>query len=513
MFLTINRIVIGVGVIMLQVAFSVPSICVADDALGLFDSQSSIGTPKTTGLAKYDSDRQEYRIAGAGKNMWLDQDECHFAWKKMKGDFILRTRAKLEGKGVELHRKLGWMVRSSLDANSPHVNATVHGDGLVALQSRRTVGGQTEGLKSKLMNADVIQLERKGKRYIMSVARFGGTLVSSQLDEIDLGDEVYVGLFVCSHNEDVSETGVFKNVRITVPAKENFRPYQDYLDSRLETLDVQTGERRVVFNAAGSIQAPNWTPDGKALIYNSKGRLYSLPLDSPTPVLLDTGFAIRNNNDHVLSPDGQSIGISHQAKKERQSVIYTVPVLGGTPKRVTDKAPSYLHGWSPDGKSLLYTGKRDGQFDIYRISTNGGKETRLTNTPALDDGAESSPDGKFIFFNSARTGKMQIWRMNSDGTDQQQLTFGKRNEWFPHVSPNGKHIVFLSFPENIKAEDHPFYKRVLLKMMNIDGGDPRIIAYVYGGQGSINVPSWSPDSRHIAFVSCTQRKAKQPVRP
>ena len=169
MFLSLNRVMTVVGTIVLQVALSTPSACIAGDKVGLFDSQSAVGHPKMAGIAKYNPAKEEYRVAGAGKNMWLDRDECHFVWKKMTGNFVLRTRANLEGKGVELHRKLGWMVRSSLDANSPHVNATVHGDGLTSLQCRRTVGGQTEGLKSELTNADVIQLERKGDRYIMSV--------------------------------------------------------------------------------------------------------------------------------------------------------------------------------------------------------------------------------------------------------------------------------------------------------------------------------------------------------
>jgi Tol biopolymer transport system component len=178
-------------------------------------------------------------------------------------------------------------------------------------------------------------------------------------------------------------------------------------------------------------------------------------------------------------------------------------VTGGTPKRVTANAPSYLHGWSPDGKYLIYTAERQGEFDIYQISVDGGQEVRLTNTKGLDDGSEYSPDGKYVYFNSARTGTMQLWRMKPDGNGQEQLTHDELNDWFPHVSPDGKRLVFISFPKDVAPDDHPFYKHVYLRTMPIGGTEPKVIAYLYGGQGTINVSSWAPDNRHVAFVSNT----------
>ncbi|MCJ7488480.1 MAG: biopolymer transporter TolR, partial [Candidatus Aminicenantes bacterium] len=219
---------------------------------------------------------------------------------------------------------------------------------------------------------------------------------------------------------------------------------------------------------------------------------------------LETGFATANNNDHVLSFDGKRLGISHHSAEDKdESIVYVLPVKGGTPKRVTPKGPSYLHGWSPDGRSLVYTGGRDGNYDVYRIPVEGGDEVRLTDAPGLDDGPEYAPDGRAIYFNSARTGDMRIWRMAPDGSGQEPVTSGELHDWFPHVSPDGKRIVFLSFQKDIAAEDHPFYKQVYIRMMSAaDGPDePRVIAYVYGGQGTINVPSWSPDGKKIAFVS------------
>jgi Tol biopolymer transport system component len=238
------------------------------------------------------------------------------------------------------------------------------------------------------------------------------------------------------------------------------------------------------------------------LIYNKTGLLYNFDLKTNTPTVINTGLANKNNNDHVLSFDGKQIGISHNNPDDKgQSIVYTVPIHGGEPKRVTDLGPSYLHGWSPDGKYLIYTANRNDNYDIYKISVKGGKETRLTTANGLDDGSEYSPDGKYIYFNSVRSGMMQLWRMKPDGSKQEQLTSDEYNNWFPHVSPDGKWIAFLSFMKDVPPGDHPFYKHVYLRLMPANGGTPKVIAYVYGGQATINVPSWSPDSKKIAFVS------------
>jgi dipeptidyl aminopeptidase/acylaminoacyl peptidase len=422
----------------------------------------------------------------------------------MTGDFIVRTHARFHGAGVDPHRKLGWIVRRTLDAGSAYVDAAIHGDGLTSLQFRRTDGAITEQVQSAVKAADVIQLERKGRVYTMSVARFSDTFARTEIADVDLGDEVYVGLFVCSHNPKVKETATFSNVRIVVPPKEGWRPYRDYIGSNLEVMEVATGARQVLATSPISLQAPNWTPDDKALIYNSEGRLHRFDLASKTASVIDTGFATRNNNDHVLSWGGTMLGISHHSADDNgRSVVYTLPVTGGTPKRVTANAPSYFHSWSPDNQFLIYTGQRDGELDIYRIAATGGDEVRLTTAKGVDDGSEYTPDGQWIYFNSMRTGRMQIWRMKPDGSGQEQITNDELNNWFPHIAPDGRSIVILSYGLDVAPEEHPFYRQVYLRSMNLDGSGLKVIAYLYGGQGTINVPSWSPDSRRIAFVSNT----------
>jgi TolB protein len=480
----------------------------AQTPVGVFDAHSDVGRVRHAGSVSYDAQSQSYTIAGSGQNMWETRDDFQFVWKRLSGNFILSTRARFSGAGVEEHRKIGWTIRPTMESNGPHVTAALHGDGLTSLQFRRAAGAITEEAKSadSLPGADaVIQLERRDGVYIMSVARFGDTLATQQLTDVRLPDTVYVGLFVCAHNDTVVERGVFSNVRITKPAPATLVPYRDYLGSHLEILDVASGNATIVHQYRGSFQAPNWTLDGKALIYAQEGRLYRFDLASRSAAAINTGFATRNNNDHVLSFDGRMLAISNHLPEDSgaASIVYTVPASGGTPKRITAQGPSYLHGWSPDGRWLVYVGERNDEYDIYKIPSGGGEEVRLTQAPGLDDGPEYTPDGKYIYFSSVRSGRMQIWRMRPDGSGQEQITNDGLNNWFPHISPDGKWMVFISFPPEVAANDHPFYKHVLLRLMPVGGGPARVLAYVYGGQGTINVPSWSPDGKRFAFVSNT----------
>ena len=473
-----------------------------DYSKSIFDGHTDIGACNLKGDLVFNPAGQEYTISGSGENIWSASDQFHFAWKKLQGDFILSARVKFTGEGSHPHRKAGWMIRQNTDPGSEHISATVHGDGLTSLQYRLSPGAEMSERKSDVVAPDVIQLERKGNRFIFSCAVTGETLDTVMITSDAMTGEVYAGLFICSHDNNVVEKARFSNVRITRPAKDDFVPYRDFIGSNLEVMDVETGMRKVIYQSPVSIQAPNWSADGKYLIYNSGGLLYKFDLDKGEPEVISSGFATSNNNDHVLSFDGKMLGISHHVADEKNnSIVFTMPVEGGTPERITPLGPSYLHGWSPDGRYLTYTAGRLDNYDIYKISVRKKKEIRLTDAPELDDGPEYSPDGKYIYFNSARTGTMQIWRMRPDGSQQEQLTFDEYNNWFPHVSPDGKRIVLLSFLPDVRADDHPFYKHVYIRMMSVDGGTPQVIAYLYGGQGTINVPSWSPDSKKIAFVS------------
>lgn len=275
--------------------------------------------------------------------------------------------------------------------------------------------------------------------------------------------------------------------------------------SYVHTLDIATGKIDTVLTVRDHLEAPNWHPSNY-LILNRRGRLYTLDLQTRLWKELNTGFATACNNDHGISPDKQWLAISHNDKsdpspKPYKSVIYILPINGGTPRRVTKEVVSYWHGWSPDGKTLAYCAERNGNYDVFTIPVTGGEEKRITTTEGLDDGPEYSPDGRFIYFNSYRSGHMHLWRMLADGTNPEQLTFDDNSNWFPHPSPDGQWIAWIAYTSDEKQQ-HLFGKNVKLRLMNTRTKEIRDLTKVFfGGQGTINVPSWSADSRKIAFVS------------
>ena len=278
--------------------------------------------------------------------------------------------------------------------------------------------------------------------------------------------------------------------------------YRDDDESILEIYDVETDTHGVIKEFPYLIEAPNWSKDGRYLTYNSDGRIFKFDLETKESTEVPMDFVTTCNNDHVLSPDGESIAVSHGVKEDGKSRVYTVSLSGGVPRLITPLAPSYLHGWSPDGKTLAYCAERNGEFDVYTISAEGGVETRLTDAPGLNDGPEYDSAGEYIWFNSVRSGLMQAWRMKANGTEQTQMTFDENwNTWFPHISPDRTKVVMIAYKKgDVAPGEHVPHKYVELRLMNADGSDLKTIVELFGGQGTINVNSWSPDSKKFAYV-------------
>jgi len=464
--------------------------------LGVFHNSADVGKVSHAGSVRYDADAQTYSITGGGANIWGSEDAFHYVWRELSGDAAMTASVPWQGAGRDPHRKAGWMVRQNLEPGAAYVDAVVHGDGLISLQYRRVADGPTEEIRSPISAPAPLRFERHGDVFTLSLSRDKGPFEPVGSLSVTLQDPVLAGLVVCSHDDSVTETAVFSNVELKTMGTP--KAEDRVIESTLEMLTVQTGERRIVYRARRHFEAPNWSRDGSYLLFNSNGRLYTIPISSGEPKQLDTGVAIKCNNDHGFSPDGKWLAISDQHQGDSQ--IYVLPGSGGIPRLVTPLSPSYWHGWSPDGRTLAYCAARNGEYDIYTIPVEGGTEQRLTDAKGLDDGPDYSPDGRYIYFNSERSGLMKIWRMNADGSVQEQVTFdAEYADWFPHPSPDGKFLVFLSFDKTVQG--HPANKDVALRIMDLPVGKPRVLARLFGGQGTINVPSWSPDSRQVAFVS------------
>jgi Tol biopolymer transport system component len=452
------------------------------------------------GSVEYDAAQKTYKITGSGENVWGAADAFFFVWKKISGDVSISADISFATKTGEEHKKAVLMFRQSLDADSAYADIAAHGAGLTSLQSRETQGAATHEVQANVSAIPKhLQITKRGDYFYLSLAGEGeGLHFAGPAMKVALQGPFYVGIGVCAHNKDNLETAAFSNVTITPLASSTAK---GTLYSTLETITVASTDRRVVRSAAERFEAPNWLKDN-SLIYNGGGMLLRIPSDgSGRREPIDTGMIVHINNDHVPTPDGTTVGIS-DGTQPGGSRIYLTPLAGGTPRKITEKAPSYLHGISPDGKTLAYCAQRNGNFDVYTIPAAGGEETRLTTADGLDDGPEYSPDGQYIYFNSVRSGSMQIWRMKPDGSEQEQVTPDDGyNNWFAHVSPDGSRIAFVTFNKDVPADQHPPDKEVMLRVMTLANKRIAVLAKLFGGQGTMNVNSWSPDSRRLAFVS------------
>ena len=490
------------GCAFLLMVFALVQANAQSSSVGVFENHSDVGTVLHPGSVEYDAAARSYTISGSGENMWLAADAFQFVWKKMSGDVTLTADIRFLTKTGNEHKKAALMLRQSLDADSVYADVALHASGLTSLQFRDEKGAITSQIQSKLSAPSRLRIAKRGDYVYMSLGSGNDLEPSGGWLRIPLQGEFYVGLGVCSHDKDVVEQAVFSNVELTQPKATTAQPI---LYSTLETISTNPADRSVVYIAKGRFEAPNWMRDGGAFLFNRDGHIERLAVGGDKTAVIDTAFANRCNNDHGISPDATELAISDNSQADKESQVYIVPIGGGTPRKITQKSPSYWHGWSPDGKTLAFVGQRDGNFDIYTLpaETRAGapapQETRLTTAKGLDDGPEYSPDGNYIYFNSERTGHMQIWRMKADGSEQEQVFSDDLNNWFPHISPDGQWMVFLTYEADVKG--HPEGKNVMLRLMSLSDKKISVLAKLFGGQGTINVPSWSPDSKRLAFVS------------
>jgi TolB protein len=467
---------------------------------GIFESHEDVGKVLHPGSTKYEDAKRSYTISGSGNNMWASEDDFQFAWKRVSGDVSVAADIAILGQGGNPHKKAVLMIRQSLDPDSVYADIALHANGLTALQYRDEKGAATNDIELPLSEPAPkrLRIEKHGDFFYMFAAKESeGLRFSGGGIRIPLTGPFYVGIGMCAHDKDAVETAVFTNVELSKPLID--ASSKTTLYSTLETMAATSNDRHIIYSIAERFEAPNWTRDGAAFVFNSNGRILKLPVTGGKPQTIDTDFATKCNNDHGFSPDGSLLAISDSSQGEQKSLVYVLPATGGTPKRITQRGPSYWHGWSPDGKTLAFVGERNDNFDIYAVPAAGGEERRLTTAPGLDDGPEYSPDGKYIYFNSERTGTMQIWRMRPDGSDQERVTADDSNDWFPHISPDGKWMVFLAYEKDVKG--HPENKNVALRLISLRDNKVTTLVKLFGGQGTINVPSWSPDSKQVAYVS------------
>ncbi len=479
----------------------------ADSAIGIFESHGSLGATPKAGAIDYDASGGEYRVTGGGANIWAAEDAFHFAWKRLSGDVTITADVRFLGAGAVAHRKAVLMVRQDLTPGSAYADVALHGDGLTSLQFRPAAGAQTQEIRSAVTAPTRIRIERRGNRFTVFAGRPDEELTPSGPQTVELTDPVYTGIGVCSHDANVLETAVFSNVRIEQ------RQQAERYRSKITVFDLAARSTKVVYEADEVIEAPNWSRDGSFLLVNTGGSLYRLPMGGTGEARLEKinlgDGSYRCNNDHDFSPDGKLLAFSASSPSSRQSQVYLAHADGSGVKLLTPASPSYFHGWSPDGRWLAFVGRRDNRFELYRVPVTGGAEQRLTSAGAYDDGPDYSPDGKWIYFNSSRSGGWDIWRIPPDGAGPndmkaQQVTNDGLEDWFPHVSPNGRWMVFLSFPAGTSGHNDKM-DGVVLRILPTPGEKVRpakieVLTKFFGGQGTINVNSWSPDSKRFAYV-------------
>ena len=478
------------------------------NGLGIFENQSDVGSVVPPGVATYDAASGVYTLRSAGANLWGNVDGFHFVWKKVSGDVSLTADVQLAaaGDGASPHRKALLMFRQTLDPDAMYADAAVHGAGETALQYRHIKGDTTQDIAFNIGAPQRLRLEKRGDTITLFLSMHGEPLhqVGASI-RVHFEGEFYAGLGDCAHNKDAVEQASFAHVEL-VPLTAPATPAPMALYSTLQTIAIDNNSRMayVIQTGKGQMEAPNWSRDGKTLIFNRAGKLWSVPaaesegaIAEATPI--DIGNAIDCTGSHGLSPDGKWIAMTCTTPDHPGRRVYIVPATGGAPRMVTVNPDSYFHSWSPDGRTILFTRPSHGTLNIFAISPGGGQETALTTGAGVSDDPDFSPDGQWIYFNSDRAGGMQIWRMRPDGSQPEQVTFDEKHNWTAHPSPDGKSILILSYGKDVTG--HAANKDVTLRILNVADGKIRDLVEIVGGSGSDNVPNWAPDGAHFAFVS------------
>ena len=470
-----------------------------------FEGQTDVGAASPPGVTKYDAGRGIYTVEAAGDNMWSKVDAFHFVWKKVSGDVSLTAEMTFPSTAgnPSPHRKAVLMFRQTLDADGVYVDAAQHGSGMTALQYRRERGATTQDIELNIETPHKIRLEKRGDTITMFLSNHG-----EPLHQAAASIKLHLEGRSTRASECVRTTRMWWSGRhLLMSSWMHLSPKanggQAALYSTLQTIGIEENFRRaiVVATGPGRMEAPNWSRDGKTLIFNRDGHIWTIPAEGGAAAMINAGLATNCTGSHGLSPDGKWLAISCSTPGKPETRVYIVPSAGGEPRLLTENPSSYFHSWSPDGKTIAFTRpNHTGGGNIFSIPVEGGTETALTTGNGISDDPDYSADGKWIYFNSDRTGGlMQIWRMRPDGSGAEQVTKDDYNNWTPHASPDGKSIVMVSYDKDVKG--HPANKDIALRILNVSDGKIRVLVNLVGGAGSDNVPNWAPDGTHLAFVS------------
>jgi len=471
--------------------------------LGIFESQSDVGVVHPGGTASFDAASGMYTIASSGANLWSTTDGFHLVWAKVSDDLSLTADIELAppAAGSNPHRKALLMLRQTLDADSMYADVAVHGSGETALQYRRNKGDTTQDIAFDLGAPKTMRLEKRGDTITLFVSMKGEPLHHAGASiKLHFAEPFYAGLGVCAHQDGAVEKATFAHVELK-PLVARRSPPPMALYSTLQTIAIDNNARMayVILMGKGHMEAPNWSKDGKTLIFNRDGRLWNVPVAGGEASAIDLGGATDCTGSHGLSPDGKWLAMTCTTADHPGRRVYVIPSGGGTPRMVTANPNSYFHSWSPDGKTILFTRSTNGSLNIYAIPAEGGDEKALTTGTGTSDDPDYSPDGQYIYFNSDRAGGMQIFRMQPDGSQVEQMTFDERRNWTAHPSPDGKSVLILSYGSDVTG--HPANKDVTLRILDANTKKVRDLVEIVGGSGTDNVPNWAPDGAHFAFVS------------